>query len=268
MEPTDSAGPAQRLRRRAAPVLPAAALRYAVVGAAAAALLVGVVRILVDGNAFFPGGDVGWAFAVLTGIIVGHLVAMGRDRWWGGTGSGAALTLAMLLLYGWVPAVLVSLAVVVLVGAARRHRWREALLHGAVDILGIGAASLALSAFGTHPSVEQPWQPATWGMAAIPSVLAAALGYLTATRTLLWYAMVPRAGALPTVARTALIRQGFVGVALLGISPLIIIVAADLPLLLPLFAVPLIALDSTLWIAHARAEEQLRDPLTGLPNRQ
>lgn len=70
------------------------------------------------------------------------------------------------------------------------------------------------------------------------------------------------------MARTALIRQSFVGVALLGISPLIIIVAADLPLLLPLFAVPLIALDSTLWIAHARAEEQLRDPLTGLPNRQ
>ena len=41
-----------------------------------------------------------------------------------------------------------------------------------------------------------------------------------------------------------------------------------MPVLLPLFAVPLIALDSTLWIARARAEEQLRDPLTGLPNRQ
>ncbi|MDX3238438.1 bifunctional diguanylate cyclase/phosphodiesterase [Streptomyces sp. ME03-5709C] len=268
MEPTDSAGPAQRLLGPAAPVLPATALRYSVVGAAAAALVIGVVHMLVDGSAFFPGGDVGWAFAVLTGIIVGHLVAMGRDRWWGGTGSGAALTLAMLLLYGWVPAVLVSLAVVVLVGAARRHRWREALLHGAVDILGIGAASLALSCFGNHPSVEQPWQPAAWGMAAVPAVLAAALGYLAATRALLWYAIVPRAGALPTVARSALIRQGFVGVALLGISPLIIIVAADLPLVLPLFAVPLIALDSTLWIAHARAEEQLRDPLTGLPNRQ
>lgn len=268
MEPTDSAGPAQRLLRPAAPVLPAVALRYSVVGAAAAALVVGIVRMLVDGDAFFPGGEEGWAFAVLTGIIVGHLVAMGRNRWWGGTGSGAALTLAVLLLYGWVPAALVSLAVVVLVGAARRHRWREALLHGSVDILGIGAAALALSAFGVHPSVEHPWQPATWGTAAVPAVLAAALGYLAATRTLLWYAIVPRSGALPTVARTALIRQGFVGVALLGISPLIIIVAADLPLVLPLFAVPLIALDSTLWIAHARAEEQLRDPLTGLPNRQ
>lgn len=58
------------------------------------------------------------------------------------------------------------------------------------------------------------------------------------------------------------------GGALLGISPLILVVACDKPALLPLFCVPLIALDSTLWIAHARAEEQLRDPLTGLPNRQ
>ncbi|GDY45723.1 hypothetical protein SANT12839_066050 [Streptomyces antimycoticus] len=46
------------------------------------------------------------------------------------------------------------------------------------------------------------------------------------------------------------------------------VVAGDTPLLLPLFAVPLVALDSTLWIARVRAEEQLRDPLTGLPNRQ
>ncbi len=45
-------------------------------------------------------------------------------------------------------------------------------------------------------------------------------------------------------------------------------VADAKPVLLPLFSIPLIALDSTLWIARARAEEQLRDPLTGLPNRQ
>ena len=79
----------------------------------------------------------------------------------------------------------------------------------------------------------------------------------------------PRSGGgLPTVARTALLRQGLVAVALLGIAPLICVVAIATPVLLPLFAVPLIALDSTLWIARARAEEQLRDPLTGLPNRQ
>lgn len=243
-------------------------LSFAVVGLAVVVLGAGVASALTGRHALFPGGAVGWALALLTGIIVGHLVALGRDRWWGGTGSGAALTLGVLLLYGWVPAGLVSLAVVSLVGAARRHRWRQGLLHGSADILGIGAGALVLAAFGEAPSVENPWRPTTWELDAVPEIILVAVAYLLATRVLLWIALVPRGGGLPTVARTALLRQALVAVALLGIAPLICVVAVTQPVLLPLFAVPLIALDSTLWIARARAEEQLRDPLTGLPNRQ
>ncbi|MCT4354265.1 bifunctional diguanylate cyclase/phosphodiesterase [Streptomyces sp. Je 1-79] len=269
MKPTESAAaPVARPRRRAAFVGITSGLPGAVVALAAAVLVTGLYRVLSTGHGLFPGGVEGWSLAVLTGLIVGHLVALGRDRWWGGTGSGAALTLAVLLLYGWVPAGLVSMAVVLLVGAARRHRWRQGLLHGAVDVLGVGAAALVLAAFGDVPTVEQPWQPPDWGITDVPEVVLAAATYLVATRLLLWYALSPRTGGLPTVARTALLRQGLVAVALLGIAPLICVVAVAQPVLLPLFAVPLIALDSTLWIARARAEEQLRDPLTGLPNRQ
>ncbi|MFF4098416.1 putative bifunctional diguanylate cyclase/phosphodiesterase [Streptomyces sp. NPDC001903] len=254
------AGPGRAAQRT---VLP-----FIVVGLSAAVLAIGIASALSDRHALFPGGPVGWALALLTGIIVGHLVALGRDRWWGGTGSGAALTLGVLVLYGWVPAGLVSLAVVSLVGAARRHRWRQGLLHGATDILGIGAGALVLAAFGDTPTVEAPWRPTTWGLEAVPEIALVALAYLLVTKVLLWLAQTPRGGALPTVARTALLRQALVAVALLGIAPLICVVAVTQPVLLPLFAVPLIALDSTLWIARARAEEQLRDPLTGLPNRQ
>ncbi|WP_086704442.1 putative bifunctional diguanylate cyclase/phosphodiesterase, partial [Streptomyces tricolor] len=179
-----------------------------------------------------------------------------------------ALTLAVLLLYGWVPAGLVSLTVVVLVGIARRHRWRQGVLHGAVDILGIGAGALLLGVFGRVPSVEEPWRPDTWTIATAPQVVLVAVAYLAVSRGLLWYLHAPRGGGVPTVARTALVRQGLVAVALLGIAPLLCVVADAQPVLLPLFAIPLIALDSTLWMARARAEEQLRDPLTGLPNRQ
>ena len=251
-----------------APSMSRAVVRNASPPAAALCLAVGVALVLKRGHALFPAGATGWGFAILTGVIVGHLVAMGRDRWWGGTGSGAALTLAMLLVSGCVPALLVSLAVVTLVGAARRHRWRQAALYGSIDILGIGAGALVLQLCGEHPSVEHPWAPSHWSVAAVPVVALAALTYLAATRALLWCAFAPRTGGLPTVARSALIRQGMLGGALLGISPLILVVACTKPALLPLFSVPLIALDSTLWIAHARAEEQLRDPLTGLPNRQ
>ncbi|MFJ3101955.1 putative bifunctional diguanylate cyclase/phosphodiesterase [Streptomyces sp. NPDC086835] len=268
MKPTESAAPVSRPRALAALVGRKPGLPAAVVATAALVLGIGVVRALQEGQALFPGSTVGWSLAVLTGIIVGHLVALGRDRWWGGAGSGAALTLATLLLYGWVAAGLVSLAVVALVGAACRNRWRQGVLHGAVDILGIGAAALALALFDVVPTVERPWDPLSWEPAAAPEVILAATAYLGATRLLLWYVLAPQAGGLPTVARTALLRQGLVAVALVGIAPLICVVAVAMPLLLPLFAVPLIALDSTLWIARARAEEQLRDPLTGLPNRQ
>ncbi|WP_369204825.1 putative bifunctional diguanylate cyclase/phosphodiesterase [Streptomyces sp. PU-14G] len=243
------------------------ALPVLVVVAAALALTGGVARVLWEGHALFPGGTAGWSFAVLTGCVVAHLVTMSRDRWWGGTGSGPALTLAILLLHGWVPALLVSLAVVVLVGAARRHKWRQALVHGAIDLLGIGVASLALALCAVHPSVEQPWRPDAWSLAAVAEIPLAAALYLLVTRGLQWFCFAPRTRGLPSTLRTALIRQGLVGVALLGIAPLIAVVASHKPLTLPLFAVPLIAIDSTLRIARARAEEQLRDPLTGLPNR-
>ncbi|MGW3911158.1 putative bifunctional diguanylate cyclase/phosphodiesterase [Streptomyces sp. NPDC005070] len=242
-------------------------LPSAVVATAAFVLGAGFYRAFSGHHALFPCGAVGWALALLTGVIVGHLVALGRARWWGGTGSGAALTLAVLLLYGWVPAGMVSLTVVVLVGTARRDRWRQGVVHGAVDILGIGAGALVLASFGRFPSVETPWAPDTWTFYAAPQVVLVAGAYLAVTRALLWYLNTPR-GGLPTVARTALVRHGLVAVALLGIAPLICVVAMAQPPLLPLFSIPLIALDSTLWIARARAEEQLRDPLTGLPNRQ
>ncbi|MFF5254196.1 putative bifunctional diguanylate cyclase/phosphodiesterase [Streptomyces leeuwenhoekii] len=255
-------GGADAERHPSWPALPAA-----VVAAAGFVLGAGFYRAFSGGHALFPSGTAGWSLAVLTGIVVGHLVMLGRSRWWGGTGSGAALTLAVLLLFGWVPAGMVSLTVVVLVGVARRGRWRQGVLHGAVDILGIGAGALLLRACGSVPSVEAPWDPGTWTLYTAPEVAGVAVAYLAVTRVLLWYLQTPRAG-LPTVARTALLRQGLVAVALLGIAPLICVVAFAQPLLLPLFSIPLIALDSTLWIARARAEEQLRDPLTGLPNRQ
>ncbi|WP_031028928.1 putative bifunctional diguanylate cyclase/phosphodiesterase [Streptomyces sp. NRRL WC-3725] len=244
------------------------ALPAVVVAAAGFVLGAGFYRAYTGHHALFPGGTVGWSLALLTGVIVGHLVMLGRARWWGGTGSGAALTLAVLLLYGWVPAGLVSLTVVVLVGIARRNRWRQGVLHGAVDILGIGVGALLLGACGRVPSVEEPWRPESWSVATAPEIVLVAVAYLTVSRGLLWYLHAPRGGGLPTVARTALLRQGLVAVALLGIAPLLCVVADAQPILLPLFAIPLIALDSTLWMARARAEEQLRDPLTGLPNRQ
>lgn len=242
-------------------------VRHAVVAVVGVGFLVAVARALEAGDPVFPGGRSGWGFALLTGVIVGHLVALGRDRWWGGSGSGAALALAMLLLYGWVPAALTSLSVVTLVSAARRDRWQHALVHGAIDMLGVGAAALVLAAWGTRPSVTDPWTPSDWQLSTLPELLLGACAYLVVSRALLRLCVSPP-GGIPSIAGFALVKQGVVAMALLCTAPLIVVVAVHQPVVLPLFAIPLIALDSTYWMARARAEDQLLDPLTGLPNRQ
>jgi diguanylate cyclase (GGDEF)-like protein len=135
-------------------------------------------------------------------------------------------------------------------------------------VLGVAAASGLLQLLGVRADVEHPWGPDAWQLTAAPLMVVAAGVYVLVTRLLGWAAFARRFPAITTVARTAVLRQVMVAVALLGIPPLIMVVAAAVPVLLPLFAVPLIGLDSTLWIARRRAEEQLRDPLTGLPNRQ
>ncbi|MET7638619.1 EAL domain-containing protein [Streptomyces sp. NPDC005438] len=266
MRHNQSAEEPSRLQRITALRIPG--LSVVVVSTAALLLGVSVWRLVLEGRALFPNATPGWGFALLTGIVVGHLVALGRGRWWGATGSGAALTTAILLLYGWVPACLVSLAVVLLVAAARREPWRQAVVHGAIDLLGLGAASLSLAACSVHPSVERPWHTGSWDHRAVLAVLVAVGCYLVVTRLLFWYCLVVTRRGRPTLTRAAIVRHGLVGGALLGLSPLVVAVASHVPVMLPLFAVPLITLDSTLWIARARAEEQLRDPLTGLPNRQ
>ncbi|WP_440554317.1 putative bifunctional diguanylate cyclase/phosphodiesterase [Streptomyces sp. SCPE 10] len=264
VEPVPGLGAGREPGRR----LPRPALPAAVVAAAAVVLGAGFYGAFSGRHALFPSGTAGWSLALLTGIIVGHLVMLGRARWWGGTGSGAALTLAVLLLFGWVSAGMISLTVVVLVGIARRQRWRQGVLHGAADLLGIAVGALLLAGFDRFPSVEAPWRTHSWSIATAPEIVLVAVAYLAVSRGLLWYLNAPRDGALPDIARPALLRQGLVAVALLGIAPLLCVVADTQPVLLPLFAIPLIAIDSALWMARARAEEQLRDPLTGLPNRQ
>ncbi|NUP21333.1 MAG: GGDEF-domain containing protein, partial [Streptomyces sp.] len=87
-EPTAGLPDSDHERHLSWPALPAS-----IVAAAGFVLGAGFYRAFTGSHALFPSGTVGWSLAVLTGVIVGHLVALGRARWWGGTGSGAALTL-------------------------------------------------------------------------------------------------------------------------------------------------------------------------------
>ncbi|RMI42252.1 putative bifunctional diguanylate cyclase/phosphodiesterase [Streptomyces triticirhizae] len=240
--------------------------RAAVVGTAVLMTAGGVASALDDGRGLFPGDRVGWGFAILA-LLVAAQLALADRRLNGGSSAGCALALSALLVHGWLPAVLVVVAVAGLVAAARPAWGRAALWHGAVGVHGIGAAALVLASFGTTPSVERPWQPSEWDPATLPQLLLAGLAQILVCRALHGLNG-QRPGAASLFGGFAWPRQMVVALALLCLAPLTAVVAETAPGLLPLFAVPLIAVDSTFRMATARAEDQLLDPLTGLPNRQ
>ena len=228
--PPRAARTAPRPRSRTAAVL-ARAARGGRRGSPGSSSAPGSTAAFTGDHALFPSGTVGWSLAVLTGIIVGHLVALGRDRWWGGTGSGAALTLAVLLLYGWVPA-----------GTGQPRRRRPGRRRPPPPLAAGRAARR-----GGHPRHrrrrarpgrlrrvtdrrDSPGTPPTWsarrrsrGGARRRRLSRGHPRCCSGTRC------APARGGLPTVARTALVRQGLVAVALLGIAPLICVVAVAQP---------------------------------------
>lgn len=243
--------------------------RAAVLGTATLLTAGGVAAALGDGRSLFPDDRVGWGVAILTLLVAAELVL--ADRCFrGGSSAGSALALSLLLVYGWLPAALVIVAIAASVAVVRPRHRAVVLWHGAIGVHGICAAALLLAAFGTTPSVESPRQPTDWGLGTLPQLFLAGCAYLLVSRVLVILTEEP-GGAGRELLGFPWGRQLVVALALLGTAPLAAVaavVAEAAPDLLPLFAVPLLAVDSTFRMATARAEDQLLDPLTGLPNRQ
>ncbi|MDT0269423.1 bifunctional diguanylate cyclase/phosphodiesterase [Streptomyces sp. DSM 44915] len=246
-------------------------VRSAVFGSAGLLTAGAVGSALGAGQALFPGDHVGYGFLVLTLLVAAQLVVTGLDRRGRDSCAGPVLALAALLGYGWLPALLITLVLPALVAAVRRDHRARILGDGAIAVLASGAAAGALAVCGSTPTVDRPWAPTDWGPGMPFQLALAAAAYLGTAHGLRRLTDRPPTGEQPAAAPpspTLWPRQLGVALALLTTAPLVAVVADTAPALLPLFAVPLLALESTLWMANARAADQLLDPLTGLPNRQ
>ena len=174
---------------------------------------------------------------------------------------------ALLLRYGLPVAVLVqALATAVSDLSHRKAPWRTAFNVGQYS-LSWGAASAAMTLVGFTPP-----DPAAPSDIVLTDLLAATVGgcvYFVVNQLLVSVAVSLKIGR-PWWAmfREDLAYEGVSNLALLTLSPLIVVAAEEGPFFLPLLLPPLFAFYTVGAIALEREKQSLTDTLTGLPNRK
>jgi diguanylate cyclase (GGDEF)-like protein len=200
-------------------------------------------------------------------VVIGEvrpLVIAGMDV--NGVSTSTAFIFALLLHLGLPMALLMqAIAIVVADLSYRRAPWRTGFNIGQYS-LSFGASQLVLTVMGRHASALHPLNVDGRDLAAIAG---AATAYFVVNSCLV-------AAALALKDRTSfrhelfddLQFQALSSSALLGLSPIIVVVMERGWALLPLLLFPLGAVYATASLTQAREKQSLEDALTGLPNRQ
>jgi diguanylate cyclase (GGDEF)-like protein len=200
-------------------------------------------------------------------VVVGEvrpLVIAGMDV--NGVSTSTAFIFALLLHLG-LPMALLMQAIAIIVAdlTYRRAPWRTGFNIGQYS-LSFGASALVLSLMGRHAGALHPLDV---GGRDLPAIAAAAVAYFAVNSVLV-------AAALALKDRRSfrhellddLEFQSLSTSALLGLSPIIVVVMERGWALLPLLLFPLGAVYATASLTQAREKQSLEDALTGLPNRQ
>ncbi len=216
-----------------------------------------------------------WALVAMPGLwIVTALVIVGEVRpilisgraKTSGITTSTAVTFAVLLVFGVPFAVILQAAAALLTGLRCRHSWWRIAFHVGQHTLSLAVAAGVLAAAGLGSVPSQPWAPSGGHVLVIAM---AGLAYFVTYHVLSWLATaLEDSQRFLDVVRDRIVYQAVVTSALLALSPLVAVVAAYRPWLLPLFLVPLIAVyrnDASFW---EHESQSLRDGLTGLPNRE
>jgi diguanylate cyclase (GGDEF)-like protein len=191
----------------------------------------------------------------------------------GGDGTFALVVfLFALLLHVGLPAAAFLCTVTMLSrGAIYRQAMHRNLFNAAQHVLTLGAAWLVLRAFHIDPSPLHPWMFTEPHVR--PSELLAAglagLAYLVVNNGSVYIAIaLAEARSLLTIARDDLRHLAVVGIAMVSLSPLVLVVMVHLWPLVPLFYPALVSLYHNATLSVAREHDALHDSLTGLGNRE
>ena len=187
-----------------------------------------------------------------------------------GPGEAAAaarsITVGAMLFWGFPIAVLLRAIAVVVGGVAQRHTPQRVAFNAAQLSLSLGAAALALLAFGLNPTLH-PWMPkGNHPYLLIP----AAAAYFIVNFGLVSVAVALRTRtSVKSVIRANVRQQAAISTVLFATAPLITVaMESNSTLIVALFAVPLATIYVSAAMLTQREHQANHDELTGLVNRK
>ncbi len=185
--------------------------------------------------------------------------------------ASTTFVFAALLQFGLPAAVLLHTLGTLLAGVVAGRTGNRMAFNVGQYVLSLTAAAMVLNVDGGHVSPSGGWlltMSGSWAVELVV-VIAAMLAYFVVNYTLVTVAV----ALIEGTGIVELIRQdlGFEVVAsgtLLGLAPLVGVVLHYIPILVPLFLVPLLAAYAQAKVLKDRDHHAYHDTLTGLPNRK
>src|SRR5215469_9484869 len=188
-----------------------------------------------------------------------------------GPGESAAasrsITVGVLLFWGFPVAVVLRAIAVVVGGVAQRHTPQRLAFNVAQLSLSLGAAAVALLAFGVSPRQFHPWMPTGGNPYAL---IPAAVAYFIVNFGLVAVAVSLRTRtSVKSVIRANLRYQAGISAILFATAPLITVsMESGSALIVALLAVPLATIYVSAAMSVKREHQASHDELTGLVNRK
>lgn len=177
-----------------------------------------------------------------------------------------------LLLYVGLPAAAFLCAITMLLrGAMYKQSFHRNLFNVAQHIATLGGAWLVLRAFGIDPTPTSPWTftESSIRVSELIAVGLAGIVYLVVNNGTVYIAVALSDGtSIWAIVREDLRHLAIVGVAMVSLSPLVLVVMVHMWPLVPLFYPALVSLYQNATLSVAREHDALHDSLTGLGNRE